>query len=106
MKLSPLLTYLEAKMNHRYLLKFTAAAAACILFVCISAVAQVSTADFAGRITDQSGAAVPNITVNATHKATGQTRSAQTNSDGDFLIPSCSGRIRHNGRGPKFQQGA
>jgi hypothetical protein len=55
-------------------------------FLTVSALAQVTTGDITGRATDTSGAGVPNATVTARNKATGQTRSAQTNGDGEYSL--------------------
>jgi hypothetical protein len=74
-------------MNFNIFAKLSMAIAACMVIFCANIAAQVTTGDFTGRVTDQSGAAVPNVTVTAINKATGQTRSAQTNGDGDYLIP-------------------
>jgi hypothetical protein len=40
-----------------------------------------------GRVTDSSGAVVPGATVRATHVATNQTRTTETNSTGNFSFP-------------------
>ncbi len=60
----------------------------CILVVCLvaPAIAQVTTADLTGRVTDQNGGALPGATITATNTATGQARSTQSNEDGDFTI--------------------
>ena len=49
--------------------------------------AQVTTADITGRVLDQNGAAVPNATITARNTGTGQTRTAQTSTDGNYTIP-------------------
>jgi hypothetical protein len=78
---------------------------AAFIFITTSAFAQVTTGDISGRVTDQSGASVPNITVTATNKATGQSRSAQTNSDGDYLIPRLvPGRYDVTAEGQNFSK--
>lgn len=41
-----------------------------------------------GRVTDQSGAVVPGVTVTATRTATGVKRFTVTNSDGLYSIPA------------------
>jgi hypothetical protein len=52
----------------------------------IPALAQVTTADITGRITDQSGAAVVNATVTVRNAGTGQTRSVQTDEEGAYTV--------------------
>lgn len=52
--------------------------------------AQVTTGDITGRVTDSSGASVAGATVTARNKATGQTRSVQTNDDGEYLLARLS----------------
>ena len=52
----------------------------------ITTSAQVTTADITGRVLDQNGAAVPNATITARHTGTGQTRTAQTSTDGNYTI--------------------
>jgi hypothetical protein len=74
-------------MKSKYFARFIVAALVSMIFMVAGAVSQVTTGDFTGRITDSKGAAVPNVTVTATNKATGQSRSVQSNGDGDFLIP-------------------
>jgi hypothetical protein len=54
--------------------------------LCVSLAAQVTTGDITGRVTDTSGAGVPNATVTARSKATGQARSTQTNGDGEYSL--------------------
>ena len=51
-----------------------------------AAAAQVTTADLTGRVLDANGAAVPGATVTVRHAGTGQTRTAQTNEDGDYTV--------------------
>ncbi|MBA3767892.1 MAG: carboxypeptidase regulatory-like domain-containing protein [Acidobacteria bacterium] len=48
--------------------------------------AQQTTGDITGRVTDALGNLVPNATVTATHRGTGQTRTATTNDAGDYTI--------------------
>lgn len=57
-----------------------------ILFV-FTAAAQSTTATITGRVVDGLGNVVPNATVTATDKGTGQTRSVVTDSEGAFTIP-------------------
>ena len=54
--------------------------------LCAAVNAQVTTADITGRVLDQNGAAVANATVTARNTGTGQTRTTQTNEDGNFNI--------------------
>nr|MDQ3041477.1 carboxypeptidase regulatory-like domain-containing protein [Acidobacteriota bacterium] len=56
-----------------------------ILFV-FTAAAQSTTASITGRVVDALGNVVPNATVTATDKGTGQTRSVTTNSDGEYTL--------------------
>ena len=49
-------------------------------------VAQVTTGDIAGRVTDADGLAVPGVTVTASNPATGFSRAAVTTSDGAYTI--------------------
>ena len=61
------------------------------LVVCLvaplTAFAQVTTGSIQGTITDDSGAALPGVTVTAKNTATGVTRTAVTEGSGDFSIP-------------------
>jgi hypothetical protein len=92
-------------MKLKFLSSFTALVAAFIFILNAGAIAQVTTGDISGRVSDQSGAAVPNITVTATNKATGQTRSAQTNGEGDYLIPRLvPGRYDVTAEGQNFSK--
>jgi len=52
----------------------------------IPALAQVTSADITGRVTDQSGAAVVNATVTIRNAGTGQTRSVQTDEEGAYTV--------------------
>jgi len=56
-------------------------------FLCMSLPAQVTVGDLTGRITDATGAVVPNATVTAHNPATGQTRTTQSNALGDYTLP-------------------
>src|SRR5438552_3176706 len=58
-----------------------------ILFLsCVALPAQVATGDLTGRITDTTGAVVPNSTVTARNPATGQTRTTQSNALGNYTL--------------------
>jgi hypothetical protein len=50
--------------------------------------AQLSTAQLSGRVTDESGAVLPGVTVTATQTDTGLTRTAVTNENGTYVLPS------------------
>jgi hypothetical protein len=52
------------------------------------ALAQQSTAQLGGRVTDQSGAVLPGVTVTATQTDTGFARSGVTGSDGSYVMPN------------------
>ncbi len=57
--------------------------------------AQTTTASITGRVVDGLGNVVPNATVTATDKGTGQTRSVVTDSDGAYTLTGLSpGRYR------------
>ena len=62
-----------------------------VLVVClltpIAAFAQLTTGSINGTITDDSGAALPGVTVTAKNVATGVARTAVTESDGSYAIP-------------------
>ena len=51
------------------------------------AAAQETRGSIRGRITDSSGAVVPNATVKATNIATNITVETRTNNDGDYTLP-------------------
>src|SRR5215467_3495329 len=51
-----------------------------------TAVAQVTTADIVGRVTDSTGAVLPGATVTIENVATHDVRSAPSNETGDFLF--------------------
>jgi outer membrane receptor protein involved in Fe transport len=61
------------------------------LVVCLltpfAAFAQLTTGSINGTITDDSGAALPGVTVTAKNAATGVTRTSVTESDGSYAIP-------------------
>ena len=56
------------------------------LLFALPAVAQVTTADIVGRVSDTSGAVVPNATVTIKNPATGLTRTTKTDTNGDYSI--------------------
>src|SRR5215475_15933198 len=58
------------------------------LFVAISpALAQKFTGTIQGRVTDPSGAVLPNAQITVKNVATGAERTTTTNSDGDYTVP-------------------
>src|SRR5450432_2934607 len=56
------------------------------VFAGISAMAQVTTADVLGTVTDSSGAVVSNAKVTVTNTATNDSRTAQSNDQGEYLF--------------------
>jgi hypothetical protein len=50
--------------------------------------AQLSTAQLSGRVTDESGAVLPGVTVSAIQTETGLTRSVTTNENGAYVLPN------------------
>jgi hypothetical protein len=56
------------------------------LFASVSAVAQVTTADVLGTVTDSSGAVVANAKVVITNTGTNDARTGQTNSQGEYVF--------------------
>ena len=68
-----------------------------VLAVGTSAFAQTGLADIRGTVVDDSGAALPGVTVSATHVDTGTTRTTVTSTTGVFLMPALPiGRYRFN----------
>ena len=65
--------------------------AALVLFFAAQALAQEAT--IVGTVTDPSGAAVPNVTINVTNIDTGLTRALTTSGDGQYVVPDL--RIGH-----------
>src|SRR6266700_7489238 len=59
-----------------------------LFLVTTATIAQVSTASLTGLVTDQSGAAVPNVTVTVTLKSTNTERSVMTDQTGYYTFPS------------------
>ena len=59
-----------------------------MLVVGTSAFAQTGLADIRGTVVDDSGAALPGVTVTATHIDTGTSRTAVTSTTGVFLMPA------------------
>src|SRR6185312_13816078 len=52
-------------------------------------------ATIVGTVTDPSGAAVPNVSINITQIETGQTRQVTTNNEGQYIAPNL--KIGHYG---------
>ncbi len=71
-------------MKHHNKLATTLGLAA---MLCVPALAQTTSGSVTGQITDPSGAAVPNATVNLIEKATGTVRTIQTNGSGEYTFP-------------------
>src|SRR5262245_43350531 len=62
---------------------------AVLLFVLTSAAASAqATAELNGRVTDESGAVLPGVTVTASQTDTGFTRSVVTDATGAYLMPN------------------
>ncbi|HEX2268327.1 MAG TPA: carboxypeptidase-like regulatory domain-containing protein, partial [Pyrinomonadaceae bacterium] len=61
-------------------------AAVASLLLAVPAAAQVTTADITGRVLDQNGAAVANVTVTARNIATGQERTTQSDERGQYTL--------------------
>jgi carboxypeptidase family protein len=59
-----------------------------VLLSTTSASAQLSTAQLSGRITDESGAVLPGVTVTATQTDTGLARSVTTDASGTYVLPN------------------
>ena len=56
------------------------------LLLAASAFAQISTAQLAGKVTDNSGAVLPGVTVTMTQAETGAARSVVTDAEGAYLV--------------------
>ena len=64
-----------------------------------AAAAQTGAASITGLVTDESGAAVPGVTVTATNQATNVAYTAVSNDAGNYTITSAAGRhLRRQGR--------
>ena len=59
-----------------------------LLLVPAALLAQTGSAALGGRVSDDSGAALPGVTITATNNATGFTRSVVTGADGSYRFPS------------------
>ena len=70
------------------MLKRTVLSLLVLLLVPIALFAQAGSASLTGRVADESGGALPGVTVTATNTATGFNRSTVTASDGSYHFPS------------------
>ena len=59
-----------------------------ILVVAPASVRAQATAELNGRVTDESGAVLPGVTVTATQTDTGVSRTAVTDGNGTYLMPN------------------
>src|SRR5712691_5948300 len=66
----------------------TLAGALTLVLITAPAWAQLSTAQLSGRVTDESGAVLPGVTVTATQTDTGLTRSVTTDEKGTYVLPN------------------
>src|SRR5215471_6867982 len=80
----------EATMKQKYLYSWAwyryAIVFAVTIFLSTSLIAQVNTASLSGLVTDPSGAAVPNVTVNVTNPSTGYVRTVTTDNAGYYAF--------------------
>jgi hypothetical protein len=71
----------------------------------VVALAQIGTSTITGRVTDSSGATVPNVNVTVVHKATNFTNTAVTNNEGIYRVPSLNvGAYRVSFEAPGFKK--
>ncbi len=75
----------ESSGLRQYLLVLAAILCVCLL-ASVSAIAQVTTADVLGTVTDNSGAVVPDAKVTITNIGTNDARSGHTNSAGEYVF--------------------
>jgi Carboxypeptidase regulatory-like domain len=59
-----------------------------LLATCADAWAQLATAQMNGRVTDESGAVLPGVTITVTHTDTGATRTVVTDDSGAYVLPN------------------
>ena len=59
-----------------------------LVLASVTSWAQLSTAQLSGRVTDESGAVLPGVTVTATQTDTGLTRSLTTDENGMYVLPN------------------
>src|SRR5215831_11397655 len=62
----------------------------CVLITCSAVLAQTSTAQISGTITDATGSAVPGASIKATQTATGAARTVVSGADGGYILPNLS----------------
>ena len=68
--------------------KLTIAGLLALMFACVSPVfAQTDRGGITGRVTDQTGAAIPDAKVTTLNLETSETREAKTNNEGQYTIP-------------------
>ncbi|MGH9387816.1 MAG: TonB-dependent receptor [Vicinamibacterales bacterium] len=67
---------------------FVLALAIAFLLTPTLASGQVNLAEFRGTVTDESGAVLPGVTITATHKETGTTRTTVSSQTGTYLMPA------------------
>jgi len=60
--------------------------ASCFVFVSISAAAQGQASAVQGRVVDESGSAMPGVTIVVTHQGSGAFRQVVSNSDGSYFV--------------------
>jgi hypothetical protein len=75
-------------MSSKTLLRALPIAAILCAMAAGTAFAQAATAQISGRVTDETGAVLPGVTVNVTQTQTGLVRSAVSNEVGAFSFPS------------------
>ena len=59
-----------------------------LLTTCADAWAQLATAQMNGRVTDESGAVLPGVTITATQIDTGAARTVVTDASGAYALPN------------------
>src|SRR5581483_2317805 len=79
------------KLGSRSILKFLAFTAILFIFAVLQAFAQEATV--VGTVTDQTGAALPNVTITLTNAETGATRTVKSNDAGEYVLPDL--RVGH-----------
>jgi outer membrane receptor protein involved in Fe transport len=72
-------------MHHAFRRKF--AFLFLLLLLAVTAVAQTPTGQVSGTITDESGSALPGVTVTARNTETGTSRNTVTNLEGQYILP-------------------
>ncbi len=75
-------------MNYAKKLRFLAVLFLCLALVPLTALAQSSNGSISGNITDDTGAAIPGVTVSAVNVANGTTRTAVSTNTGHYDIPN------------------